>query len=172
MEIIDNIEHRQIYIECDLVTGTTDSWIFTHKDRTQHLVPEFDFWIPILINRSYKNFEYVSVDIDESIDVIERQNVNPYFVEFSFFDSIQTHTPVKGSNLTASMVSYIKENKPELSGSTSQEVKEWYDITGFNSLPWEGVSGNKITSNDISTASTTSSQTVSKANYFNIDINR
>jgi len=49
-----------------------------------------DFLIPILLTRTYGINEYVDVKKDNYQYIIERQDINPYYIEFGFFDTIKS----------------------------------------------------------------------------------
>jgi len=49
-----------------------------------------DFYINIPLSRSYKKFDdYINVEKDPLRTIINRQEVNPYFIELSFFETIK-----------------------------------------------------------------------------------
>jgi hypothetical protein len=49
-----------------------------------------DFYINIPIIRSHKKFDdYINVEKDPLRTIITRQNINPYFFEFAFFETIK-----------------------------------------------------------------------------------
>lgn len=171
MESIDNIQQYQLYVDAEIVPGTSDL-IFYDGGSVVYACPRNDFWFPVFLSRSSEVFEYVQISRDEEIVSIERQEVNPYFMELSFFDSIKKHKVLIGSDLTLSMVNFIRNSRIELSNSTNQEVVKWFDEIGVNELPWFKGTNDEITIDDIDKISIIASHTISKANYFNIDINK
>ncbi len=49
-----------------------------------------DFYINIPIYLSYKLYnEYINIDKDKTTTIINRQNINPFFIELGFFNSIK-----------------------------------------------------------------------------------
>lgn len=50
-----------------------------------------DFYINMPITRKYKRFDdYVNIDKDPFKTKIERQNINPLFLELAFFETIKS----------------------------------------------------------------------------------
>lgn len=50
-----------------------------------------DFYINIPITRTYKKFDdYIQVEKDPFRTLIDRPKINPYFIEFGFFETIKT----------------------------------------------------------------------------------
>lgn len=170
MDNIDNIPKFEIYTESYL--AEPGCWEFVHRDRKSYRFPEFDFYIPIFLTRTNEIFEFVQINRDEEIVEIERQEVNPFFIELSFFDSIQKNKILKGSDLTIVMIEYIRSIRPELAGTTNQELITWFDQIGVNEFPWFKGTGSQVTADDIDKLSVLPNHIISKANYFNIDINK
>ena len=170
MEKIDNIQQFTIYTDAYLIAP--GCWEFVHKDKTAHRFPEFDFFLPIFLTRTNEIFEFVQINKDDTIQVIERQEVNPFFIELSFFDSIEQHKVLRGSDLTIPMIQYIQSVRPDLTGFSNQQVVEWFDQIGINELPWFKGTNNEVTADDIDKISLLPNHTISKADYFNIDINK
>lgn len=49
-----------------------------------------DFYINVPIYLSYKTHdEYINIDRDKTTTIINRQNINPFFIELGFFGSIK-----------------------------------------------------------------------------------
>lgn len=170
MEELDNIQQFKIYTESYLIAP--DCWEFVYRDRTEHRFPEFDFFVPLFLTRTNEIFEFVQINKDETIQVIERQEINPFFIELSFFDTIEQNKVLRGSDLTVDMINYIKGVRAELAGFTNQEVVMWFDQIGVNELPWFKGTNNEVSADDIDKINVISSHIISKANYFNIDINK
>lgn len=170
MDNLENIPKFIIYTEAYLVEP--GCWEFVHKDRKSYRFPEFDFYVPIFLTRTNEIYEYVQVNRDERIQKIERQEVNPFFIELSFFDGIQRAKALRGSDLTINAINFIRDARPELAGTTNQEVIFWFDQIGVNELPWFRNTNNQITADDLDIIDVIPSHIISKANYFNIDINK
>lgn len=168
MEFIDDIQQYQIYVQANLIAP--DCWEFVYTNGNKSLVPEFDFYIPLFLTRKYDTYEYVEVFKDDRIYQIQRQEINPYFIELSFFDTIQQHKVLRGSDLTIDMIDFIRTKRADTSEFSDQEVVMWFDNIGVNELPWFEGTSNEITIDDIDLLNLNATHTVSKANYFNIDI--
>lgn len=168
MEFIDDIQQYQIYVRANLVAP--DCWEFVYRNGDTSLVPEFDFYLPLFLTRKYDTYEYVEVFKDDRIYQIQRQEINPYFIELSFFDTIQQHKVLRGSDLTIDMINFIRAKRVDTSEFSDQEVVMWFDNIGVNELPWFEGTANEITIDDIDLLNLNATHTISKANYFNIDI--
>ena len=88
MEDINNVHKFKIYV--DAVKAVLTTGCFFHKNDTElHGNPENDFYIPILLTTNNDLFEYVQIDMGDEVERVERQEVNPFFIELSFFDGIK-----------------------------------------------------------------------------------
>lgn len=170
MAEIDNINKYEIYVDAQLVEP--GCWEFFHNDGSVNGFPEFDFHIPVFLTRTYEIYEYVQVDKESEIIPIQRQEFNPFFIEFGFFDSINRNKVNQGVQLTLDMLNFIKIRRPDVSSLNNNDLKQWFDEIGINELPWNKGTSLETTINDIDEVSFISSHIVSKAKYFNIDINR
>jgi len=173
MEPIDNIKQYKLYVDAIPMSGTSDDWRFVYKDGSQdHGVPEFDFHLPIFLKKTYDIYEYVNVDKEEEIVKIERQEVNPFFIEFGFFDDIERNRVNNGSELTLAMINFIKLRREDVSLLSENEIRKWYDEVGINEFPWNEGTPLETTADDIDEVNFVSSHIVSKAKFFKIDINK
>ena len=132
---------------------------------------EFDFVVPIFLKKRYDYYEYVDVKRDNTIVPINRQEVNPYFIEFSFFDSVERIGLQNGYQLTNSMVEFIRTRRSNLNGMTDQQVREWFDKYGFYELPWNKGEANETTLAEIETQGILLNTITGRAQLFNITIN-
>ena len=172
MEKIDNIQHYKIYVEAVPVSGTTNTWDFVNDNRELQSSPERDFHIPLFLRRTYEIHEYVDVAKEDKIVPIERQEFNPYFVEFGFFDTIDRNKVNNGGELTSAMVNLIRIRRPETGNLSSNDLKRWYDDIGKNEFEWNKGTSSATTVNDIDEVTFVAGHIVSKAKQFKIDINR
>jgi hypothetical protein len=171
MREIDNIQQYNIYVDVELVEP--GCWNFLHKkDRKYYRFPEFDFFLPVFLTRTNEVFEYVQIDRDDKIEVIEKQEVNPFFIELSFFDSIDQNKVRYGSDLTNDMIDFIRSVRPEVTEANNAEVVLWFDQIGINEFPWNKGTSSETTLDDIDKINIVPNHIISKANYFNIDINK
>lgn len=60
------------------------------RDRNGHIrdINESDFFITVPIFKNIELDDYVNVEIDPLRVTVERQEINPYFIEFGFFENI------------------------------------------------------------------------------------
>src|ERR1017187_5461706 len=75
-----------------------------------------DLFIPVFLTRTNKIIEYVDVQKDNTIQKIQRQNFNPYFIEFGFFDTIRRNKVNVGADLTANMINFIRSSRTDIYG--------------------------------------------------------
>jgi hypothetical protein len=170
MDRIDNIQQYEIYV--DAVEVVPGCWDFLHKDKKYYRFPEFDFHLPIFLTRTNEVFEYVQIDRDDTIEVITRQEINPFFIELSFFDGITQNKVRYGSDLTNDMIDFIRSVRGEVAEANNAEVVLWFDQIGINEFPWNKGTPSEVTLDDIDKVNVISTHIISKANYFDIDINK
>lgn len=170
MESIDNIQQYQLYV--DVIKSSSGDLVFYDENGVSSSIPKNDFWLPIFLTRSSEIFEYVQVFKDDKILSIERQEINPYFIELSFFDTIKKHKVLSSSDLSVTAINFIKKSRIELTNSSNQEILEWFDNIGVNELPWFKGTDSEVTADTLDELDVIGTQTISKANYFNIDINK
>lgn len=172
MSEIDNIQQYKIYVDAVPVTGTTGVWNFTYDNNTFQTIPEFDLHIPLFLKRTFEVYEYVDVAKESDILPIQRQEFNPYFIEFGFFDTIKRNRVNNGGELTLAMLNFIRIRRPDVANFNNNDLKKWFDEIGKNEFPWNKGSSTETTINDIDKISFTASHIISKANNFGIDINK
>jgi hypothetical protein len=170
MKEIDNIPQYQIYVDATLVAP--GCWDFTYDNGLTGRIPEYDFYLPVFLTRTYDLYEYVQVNKDERIQKIERQEFNPFFLEFGFFDSINRNRVNHGGELTSAMLNFIRLRRPDVATLNDNELRQWFDNIGVNEFPWNKGTAQETTLNDIDEVSFVAGHIISKAKQFNIDINR
>lgn len=171
MEKVSNIQKYNIY--ADAIKVGQDDWDFFHEsDKEFHGLPEHDIYLPVFLTRTNEIFEYVQIDKNDKIEKITRQEVNPFFIELSFFDTINKNKIIKGSDLTNNMIDFIRQSRPEVHNATNSEVILWFDQVGVNEFPWNKGADNEVTADDIDKIELNVGHIISKANHFNIDINK
>lgn len=171
MEDYKEIQKYEIYLNLVQDSGFTNGYGFLHSNNEIEFNPEFDFHIPIFIKKSYDIYEYVNITKDENVFDIERQLINPFFLEFSFFDTIKTNKTMYGNNLTSDMADFIKSKRTETSGFTYNQMVNWFDDIGVHQLPWN-IGGEFIGFDEIDKAGVNVENIISKANFKNININK
>lgn len=135
-----------------------------------------DYYIPILLTRNSEIIDYVDVQKDESIFKIDRQNINPYYIELNFFSTISRNKTSQGSELTPIMINwmqnYFRNTITQSKINTDNKAKTWFDYVGLNFFALQkdedGVTNlDKMEQNQIIWTNLSS-----KANFKSIDINR
>ncbi len=169
MDKIDNIQQHKIYVEA--IEVAPGCWDFVKDDRSTSRFPEFDFHVPIFLKRTYEVHEYVETSKEEEILPIERQEFNPYFIEFGFFDTIDRNRVNNGNELTVAMLNFIRLRRSDVENLSDNQLRKWFDDIGKNEFPWNKGTALETTINDIDRVSFVAGHIVSKANRFNIDIN-
>ncbi len=170
MELIDNIQQYQLYV--DVIKSSSGDLLFYDENGFSSTIPKKDFWFPIFLTRSSVAYEYVQVFRNDEILPIERQEINPYFIELSFFDTIKKHKVLSSLDLSIAAINFIKKSRIELTNLSTQEILAWFDNIGVNELPWFKGTDSEVTADTLDELSVIESHTVSKANYYNIDINK
>ena len=166
-----DINKYEIYAQIAPTTAYTFNYGFVHTDREIYPNIEFDVFIPLFLKKTYDYYEYVDVKRDETIVPLNRQEVNPYFIELSFFDSVDRVGLQNGYQLTNSMVEFIRTRRSDLNGYTDQEIRAWFDKFGFYELPWNKGEANETTLAEIETNGILLNTITGRAQLFNIDIN-
>jgi len=69
-----------------------------------------DLYIPILLTRTFEIIDYVDIKKDEKTLKIERQEINPFFIEMGIFEGISRIKTNSGDDLTIKMIEYIEKN--------------------------------------------------------------
>lgn len=171
MEDYKEIQKYELYLNIIQDSGFTNGYGFLHSNNEIEFNPEFDFYIPVFIKKSYDIYEYVNITKDENTFDIERQLINPFFLEFSFFDTINRNKVIYGNNLTSDMVDFIKSKRTETSGFTYSQMVDWFNNTGKHQLPWN-VAGEIINLDEIDRSGVNTENIISKAKFKNININK
>jgi len=172
MDKIDNIEKYEIYVDAIPVSGVTDYWDFFHNDGSKSKFPEYDFYLPVMLKRTYEVYEYVDVEKEDKIEKIVRQEINPYFIEFGFFDSIKRNRVNHGGELTTAMLNFIRLRRPDVATLSTNELRKWFDDIGINELPWNKGTTQETTIDDIDEITFVAGHIVSNAKFFGIDVNK
>jgi hypothetical protein len=176
MENADNKYTFDVYRNIRTDSGNTNNLGYGYFNPTdpENLspVPVSDTWITVLLTRTYDIYEYVDTAKDDTIYTIKRQEVNPYFIEFSFFDDVERIKVTNGQDLTAGMISFIKTRRPDVATLTDTQIKEWFNLYGRNQLPWNKGTSTETTLDDITLSVTVTSNVISKARYFDIKVNK
>lgn len=151
-------------------TGNTGI-IFKIKGSKGNLLdyPENDFYLNIPLYKNSNIEEYIDVQQQEGVQTIERQNINPYFIEYSFFDTIVRNKVFDGYQLNKKQLDYIKLVRTDLPDNTN--IPLWFNSIGFSQLPWFKGTSQQVTIDMIDIAGKTAENIVSKASIYPIEIN-
>jgi len=148
--------------------------IFGNEPKIEDLLsecPENSFYIDVFLEKSFDIYEYVDIQKDERIQKINRQEVNPFFINYGFFDTITKNHIITGEDLTFVAIDFIREVRPDKASLLDQEIRDWYTELGRFELPLNEGEPDEVTLEILDRVSLDISNIVSKANYFNIDIN-
>lgn len=170
MEYIDNIQQFEIYVDVEKVEN--GRWDFIYDNGNRGSFPERDFYIPIFLTKTYELYEYVQVNKESDIIPIKRQEFNPFFIEFGFFDTIERNRVNKGEELTVAMLNFIRLKRPDVAILSDSELRQWFNDIGINEFPWNKGTNQETTIDDIDEVSFVAGHIVSKAKYFKIDVNK
>lgn len=169
----DNIYKFKVFAR---TTPTDDvgGYKFVHEGNVREAknIPQYDFYLPLFLTKTENLYEYVEVFRDTSIYKIERQEVNPWYLDFKFFDTVKYNKPTVGSGLTQTVTNFIKKEIPETSAMTRSEVSIWFDRVGYNSLPWNKGEQNEITADTLDKIAFNPEDIVSSAFFKRVEINK
>ena len=135
------------------------------------LCPDYDFYIDVHLEKTYDIYEYVDTSKDERIQPIKRQEVNPYFINYGFFDTIERNHVNDGNGLTLDMIDFIRSVRLDVQNFSNEQVRQWYTNIGRFEFPWNEGTANEVNIEDVDRSGVDVSNIVSKANAFDIDIN-
>lgn len=161
-----------IYADVRSTSAFTQGYAFVNKLGQISEIPFSDFWLSIPLFKTCIIMDYVDVQKDERIQNIERQEINPFYLEYKFFDNVVKNKINNGSELTDTMINFILSKRNDIQGYTNDQVRDWYDYIGKNELPWTAPDGSEVTVDDIETSQTILNSIVSKAKLLRIDIHK
>lgn len=171
---IDNTDKFKIYVNTSPDSGRTSGYGFVWEGtNNRHLesYPQSDFFVPIFITKTESLYEYVDTTHDDTIFVMERQEFNPFFIEFGFFNTIKRNKVNNSDGLTLIMLNYIRAVKTDVSTYSDADLRVWFDTIGRYELPWNPGQSNETTLDTLDRISLISQNIISKAKFYNIDIN-
>jgi hypothetical protein len=161
-----------IYVDVRSTSAFTQGYAFVNGDGNISEVPFSDFWLNIPLFKTEELLDYVDVQKDKRIQAIERQEINPFYLEYKFFDDVIRNKVNNGSEFTDAMVNFILSKRSDIQGYTNEQVREWYDYIGKNELPWTAPDGSRVTVDDIESSQIILNSIVSKARLLKIDIHK
>lgn len=163
----------ELFLDARLSSGFTSGYgIYQPTYGTLDAKPEKDFFINVPLHQTHEIYEYVDVDIDKTIEPIQRQEINPFYLEYMFFDDIARNKINNGAELSNTQLNYIRSVRFDVSFFNDQQLRTWFDAQGKNELPWTSILGNQVTIYDIELAQLNLINIVGKAQFLNIAINR
>lgn len=165
------INRYELFAQTAPYSAYTFGYGFVHSDREIKPWSEFDLVLPVFLKKTYDFTEYVDVKKDEEIIPISRQEINPFFIELSFFDDVERVGLQNGYQLTNSMVEFIKTRRSDLTGMSNQEIRAWFNDYGFYELPWNKGQSNETTLIEIENQGILLDTITGRAKIFNININ-
>lgn len=169
----DDIQQIRLYLDVRPSAQYSNGYgIFQPSTKTLGLTPETDFYIPVYLEQTSEIYEYVDVQKDESIQVIPRQEINPFILEYAFFDNIARNKINNGQDLSFAQLNFIRSIRFEVSFLNDAELRQWFDNQGKNELPWIDVFGNRTDIYDIEKAQLNIVNIISKADVLKIKVNR
>lgn len=166
-----DINKYELYAQTTPLSSNTLGYGFVHTDRNVYSNVEFDLFLPVFLKKTYDYYEYIDIKKDDTIIPLNRQEVNPYFIELSFFDNVNSVGLKNGYQLTNSMVAFIRTRRSDLSSMNDQEVRAWFDSYGIYQLPWNKGESNETTLAEIETHGILMNTIIGRAQLFNITIN-
>jgi hypothetical protein len=166
-----DIDKYELYAQTTPLSSNTLGYGFVHTDRNVYPNVEFDLILPVFLTKTYDYYEYVDIKKDDKIVVLNRQEVNPYFIELSFFDNVNAVGLRSGYQLTNSMVEFIRTRRSDLNSMSDQAIREWFDKIGIYELPWNRGTSNETTLTEIETNGILMDTITGRAQLFNITIN-
>jgi len=171
MSLYDNIDKYEVYAKVAPTTASTFGYGFVHSDHNIYPHIQSDLFFNIFLTKKYDYYEYVDVKRDDKIIPIQRQELNPYFIELSFFDFVDRVGIANGYQLTNSMVQFIRTVRPDLVNKTDSEIREWFDKVGYYELPWNKGQANETTLGMIEDQGILINTIMGRSKIFNIDVN-
>lgn len=173
MTFDSDVNKYEIYAHVVKVDNIASGYGFLHSNNQAYEHIENDVIIPIFLTRKNDYSEYVDIKLSDPITSVDRQQVDPYFIELGFFDGLQTGELRKGYQLSSAAITYIKERRVDVASMSSSQIRTWYDTIGYLELPWNiNDSDLKTTVYDIENNNTTVATIVGKAKVYNININK
>ena len=140
-----------------------------------------DYYINVFLTKTCEIFEYVDVKKDEKIFKVERQKINPYYIDFGFFNSVNRIKVNNYGDLSDVKINYLKKKYKESIDLYNQDVELWFNKIGYNILVNTVIitinkeTGEEKRESELDTLEkieSNSSSIVSKSYYFPISINK
>jgi hypothetical protein len=145
-----------------------------------------DFFINIPIYQTQRSIDYVDTQVEDNVYEITRQEFNPYYIEYGFFDTTETILMSRGEYLDNENVDYIRQVRPSIDADFppnenklfngvyyygDEGIKAWYQAIGRLQFPWNET-GVEVNEEDVALSSINQKTIYGKAQYFPIQINK
>lgn len=154
-----------------------------HIKKQIKITKDSDLYINIFLTKSCEVFEYVDIKKDEKIYLIDRQLINPYYINFGFFGSVKRIKVNNSSELTPAMKNYLQSAYTEsIEGAKYEgDIDKWFSDIGYNLLIdntttiIDEATGKKIRTNEIDKLEEIekdNNSIISKAYFFPISVNK
>ena len=189
---IDVVPTQTSLFGASVVTGVTLNnngvhYMIKHADGTLHNSAKNDFYVNIPFFRTERVYEYTDLQIDDFTYTIERQEFNPFFIEYDFFNTITRGRINSGNSLDSDNIDFIRKvtdvdsdfpvsNEPfvykNYSLTSDERIRFWYDEYGQYQFPWNEGMYNETTKDDLDRSSQNTKGIVSKSTIYSIDINK
>jgi len=166
------------YIERKIRIKTNKSLPPTEQEMINPI--EQAYYINVFLTKTCEVFEYVDVKKDEKVFRIDKQEINPFYINFGFFNSVKRIKVNTKNDLTPEMIDYINATY-DTSVANYTDVGQWFDAIGYNILindvatTVNAVTGEKKQENGLERLEKlekNSDSITSKAFYFPILINK
>jgi hypothetical protein len=167
------VKKYQIYAHYIKLSGGTEG--FLSEDRRRLLpVPEKDFYLTINLHRTHNVNGYIDIQRPEEVFTVIRQQFNPFYIEYGFFNSVDRIKASEGGDFTDTQREFAISRRPDVftSSPTLQEFIDWYNTVGKYELPWNEGTEFETSLHDIEESDLTTQSVISKAKFFPITINR
>ena len=162
MDLDIEILNYKVYARTTPFSAFSSGYGFVLNNNAVSQNPPNDFYVPVLLNRTSKAYEYVDVQDDNQVFFVERQEFNPYFIELGFFDTIKEIYISGASDLNQPMINAI-------TAQTSSYIGLQYDFnTWFNDVEMNYLSSSSA---DTGNASSITLESLSLLNDVNINSN-
>lgn len=167
---MEQINKYRIYVRTHSSDLFDSGYAFIGSGNSYLESPENDMFITVSLQRTSSINDYVIVRKHNESESIQRQEINPFFYEYSLFDSISRNRINSGNDLSSRMIDFIKSIFPQFIDYTNQQVRDWFDYEGMNLLPWTTANGSSIDLRQILDSHPDLSTVASRASSYNIDI--
>lgn len=170
---MNNIEKIEIFADATKSDQSTTGYLFKQSDKTWGEYPEKDFFVPIILEKKEEIIGYANVSRQSGFETIDRQNFNPYFIEYDFFTTIARNKILTSDNLSSDQIAFIREKRPDANNDypTDDALRVWFDDFGINEFPWNPGTPDEVTLETIEQITINIQNIVSKASLYPIDIN-